>query len=81
MHICSDERNYESRRYRHTADELLNRLYFWTQRWWLLLHVIVRLVITSENYTDREVDILQVKHETFLWTHEKIISSREVRPN
>ena len=29
MHVGSDERNYESRRYRHTADELLNRLYFW----------------------------------------------------
>ena len=25
MHVCSDERNYESRRYRHTANELLNR--------------------------------------------------------
>ena len=28
MHVCSDERNYELRRYRHTADKLLISLYF-----------------------------------------------------
>ena len=28
MHVYGDERNYESRRYRHTADELLNRFFF-----------------------------------------------------
>ena len=28
MHVCSDERNYESRHYRHITDELLNCLYF-----------------------------------------------------
>ena len=28
MHVYGDERNYESRRYRHTADEFLNLFFF-----------------------------------------------------
>ena len=30
IHVCGDGRNYESRCYRHTADELLSRMHFLT---------------------------------------------------
>ena len=73
MRVKTKERDYELRRYRHTADELLIRLYFGALVGIIVCYCSPSYYIVKLSQFLREVRFLR-------GTYEKIVSSAADRP-